>query len=376
MLRTNPWLSSYTSLTPTGHEMVADVTVVGTGIIALSAAIEIADRGFSVRVVGTTHSGNASSAAGGMLAPSIGRETGSAYDFGVASRDRYPAFAASLAERSGRPIPVNTAGILDVALNESEASVLQAAIERPSSWISEKELAAEEPALAGATGAVFHPLDGSVEPLALLDALSTVIARHDGITAAREDCYELHTTPLGCNVLTNMESHFASAYVVLAAGAWTPLIVGAGPAVASVQPVRGQLLAFESAPLRHVTCGAGGYLIPRSGGFTVAGGTMEHAGFDASTTPDGIEMIRSRAAVLCPPLAQCAVHSSWAGLRPVTPDLLPIIGVDPERPRVIYACGHSRNGILLAPLTAEAVADAISGVPSRYDLSRFRPGRH
>lgn len=356
--------------------MVADVTVVGTGVIALSAAVEIADRGFSVRVVGTTHSGNASSAAGGMLAPSIGRETGAAYDFGIASRDRYPGFAAALAERSGRPIPLNTMGILDVAMDEAEASAMRLGIERPSIWMSEQDLAAEEPTLAGASGAVFHPLDGCVEPLALLDALSTVIAQHPGITTAREDCCEVHATTLGCSVLTNMESRFASEYVVLAAGAWTPLIVGAGAAVASVQPVRGQLVAFQGAPLRHVACGAGGYLIPRSDGVTVAGGTMEHAGFDASTTPDGIELIRSRAVALCPTLADSAIHATWAGLRPVTPDLLPIIGADPARPRVIYACGHSRNGILLAPLTAEAVADAISGVPSRYDLSRFRPGRH
>ena len=356
--------------------MVADVTVVGTGIIALTAAIEIADRGFGVRVVGTTHSGNASSAAGGMLAPSIGRESGSAHDFAVASRDRYPGFVAALSERSGLTIPLNTDGILEVALSVSEAEALKRSIDRPSRWMTPEEVAIEEPSLGDSFGAVFHPLDGCVEPLRLLDALSAVIAAHDGITTAREDCCELHVTPLGCNVVTSMESRFASEYVVLAAGVWTPLIVGAGSAVECVQPVRGQMIAFESAPLRHVACGAGGYLLPRSDGFTVAGGTMEHAGFNAVTTPDAIAMIRSRAEVLCPALATADVHSSWAGLRPVTPDLLPVIGADPERSRVIYACGHSRNGILLAPLTAEAVADIISGVPSRHDLTRFRPGRY
>ncbi len=360
--------------------MVADVTVVGTGIIALTAAIEIADRGFSVRVVGTTHAGNASSAAGGMLAPSIGRENSSAEDpahvFAVASRDRYPGFVAGLCERSGLPIPINTAGILEVALSAAEVRDFTRRIERPSEWLSAEELAIEEPALDGAAGAVFHPLDGSVEPLRLLDALSAVVAAHHGITTAREDCCELHVTPLGCTVFTTMESRFAAEFVVLAAGAWTPLIVGAGKAADSVRPVRGQMVAFESAAIHHVTCGADGYLIPRSDGITVAGGTMEHAGFEAINTAEGVELIRSRAVMLCAPLAHAAVHSSWAGLRPVTPDLLPIIGADPDRPRVIYACGHSRNGILLAPLTAEAVADIISGVPSRYDLSRFRPGRH
>src|SRR6185437_10801109 len=143
-----------------------------------------------------------------------------------------------------------------------------------------------------------------------------------------------------------------------------------------VQPVRGQMMAFESDAVRHVICGAGGYLIPRTGGITVAGGTMEHAGFEVETTVDGIESIRARAVTLCPALASAPIHSTWAGLRPITPDLLPIIGADPERPRLIYACGHSRNGILLAPLTAQVVADLVTGTASRYDLSRFRPGRH
>lgn len=356
--------------------MVADVTVVGAGIIALTTAIEIADRGLSVRLVGTTHSGNASNAAGGMLAPSVGRESGSAHVFAQASRDRYPSFVAALAERSGRQIPINTAGILEVALSALEAEDLQRSIERPSGWLSTVEVAMEEPSLLPSAGAVFHPMDGSIEPLPLLDALSAVVATHEGIVTAREDCRELHATDLGCSVFTDMESRFTSEYVVLAAGAWTPLIAGAGACVASVQPLRGQMIAFKGAPLRHVTCGAGGYLIPRTDGYTVAGGTMEHAGFESVTTAEAIELIRSRAAMLCPALSRIAVHSSWAGLRPATPDLLPIIGPDPERQRVIYACGHSRNGILLAPLTAEVIADLVTGTVPRYDLNRYRPGRH
>jgi len=234
--------------------MVADVTVVGTGIIALTAAIEIADRGRSVRLVGTTHSGNASSAAGGMLAPSVGRESGSAYDFAVASRDRYPAFAAALSERSGRPVPINTAGILEVALTETEAAELKDSIERPSRWLSAEELAREEPGFAPAFGAVMHPLDGSVEPLPLLDALRAVVASHDGITTAREDCCELNASELGCSVLTGMENRFASDYVVLAAGVWTPLIVGAGKAA---HQVVGDRRADRIAHLEHDDGGAG-----------------------------------------------------------------------------------------------------------------------
>lgn len=355
--------------------MVADVTVVGTGIIALSAAIELADRGLSVRVVGTTHAGNASSAAGGMLAPSIGRAPGSAQDFMVASRDRYPGFVASLSERSGMRIPLNTDGIFEVAFSSSQAESLQRSIDRPSRWVIPTELALEEPGLDAAFGAIFHPLDGAVQPPRLLDALSSVVASHPRISTAREDCCEVRATESECTVLTSMENRFTSDYVVLAAGAWTPLIIGAGVPAESISPMRGQMIAFERSAVRHVVCGADAYLIPRSDGFTVAGGTMEHVGFDSSTTPAGIASIRERAARLCPTLESASIRLSWAGLRPITPDFLPIIGPDPDRSRVIYACGHSRNGILLAPLTAEAVADIIAGVVPSHDLTRFRPGR-
>ncbi|HEY8312037.1 MAG TPA: FAD-dependent oxidoreductase, partial [Gemmatimonadaceae bacterium] len=276
--------------------MVADVTVVGTGIIALSAALELADRGLSVRVVGTTHSGNASSAAGGMLAPSVDPQTGAAHTFAVASRDRYPGWVAALAARTGITIPMNSNGVLELAADEAQATFLANRFERPSEWLDGRLVNQEEPALMAVEGALFHPLDGSVEPLPLLDALRTAVAHHDGITTAREDCREMHASDLGCNVLTDMESRFASDYVVLAAGAWAPLIAGAGDAIAAIHPLRGQMLAFKTSPLRHVTCGVGGYLIPRSDECIVAGGSSEHAGFEAVTTPDTIEAIRSRAA--------------------------------------------------------------------------------
>lgn len=356
--------------------MVADVTVVGTGIIALCSAIDLADRGLQVRLVGTTHAGNASSAAGGMLAPTIDPVSGAAYDFAIASRDRYASFTASLTDRTGCTIPLDTAGILEVALGDTEVDLLKTSSEQSFEWLSASELAALEPALGAAAGALFHPLDGAVEPAALLDALSIAVAEHELISTVREDCAEIHASERACSVRTDMESRFESDYVVLAAGAWTPLIVGAGTAPSVVQPVRGQMLALSGSPLRHVTCGAGGYLIPRTGNITVAGGTTEHVGFNSETTPQGIDDIRRRAVTLCPALAATPVHSSWSGLRPMTPDLLPILGADPDRPRIIHAYGHSRNGILLAPLTAEAVSDMVTGNTPRYDLSPFRPDRY
>lgn len=355
--------------------MVADVTVVGAGVIALACAAELADRGMRVRLVGTTRSGEASSASAGMLAPSIGAEAGPAHDFAIASRDRYPVYLAALETRTAHAVPLNSRGILELALDAADAERLQTGIRGPASWLDRAELSLEEPELSHAVGAVFHPRDGSVEPLALMDALRALIARHKNVVTASESVCSINATDLGCNVLTDRENRFASDQVVLSAGAWTPLVDGAGECVAAVQPLRGQMLAFAGGPVRHVVYGAGGYLVPKADGNTIAGSTSEHAGFVAETTEAGLASIRAAAHRLCPVLAGSAITASWAGLRPVTPDFQPIIGRDPERSRVIYACGHSRNGILLTPLTAEAVADIATDSTPRYALHQFRPGR-
>ena len=102
---------------------------------------------------------------------------------------------------------------------------------------------------------------------------------------------------------------------------------------------------------------------------------MEDVGFDASTTSEGVAKVRSAAEEICPSLSRNDETRSWAGLRPVTPDMLPILGPDPEHPSIIYACGHSRNGILMAPLTGDLIADLVTATPLSRDLGQFRPGR-
>jgi glycine oxidase len=102
---------------------------------------------------------------------------------------------------------------------------------------------------------------------------------------------------------------------------------------------------------------------------------MENVGFDAATTRDGITRVRSAAQEICPALSLSQYVREWAGLRPVTPDMLPILGLDPEEPSLIYACGHSRNGVLLAPLTGDLIADLVTATPLSHDLSQFRPDR-
>jgi glycine oxidase len=159
----------------------------------------------------------------------------------------------------------------------------------------------------------------------------------------------------------------------VAAGAWSGQVAGARFGNA-VQPARGQLVSYPSAPLRHVAYGPAGYVVPR-GGITIGGSTMESVGFESNTTDSGIRKVRTAAEEICPALAKEKTVGAWAGLRPVTPDMLPLIGPDPERPSLLYACGHSRNGVLMAPLTGDLIADLVTESPLSHDLSQFRPDR-
>jgi glycine oxidase len=142
----------------------------------------------------------------------------------------------------------------------------------------------------------------------------------------------------------------------------------------AVTPLKGQMLAVGSTALRHAIMSDDIYLVPRTTEIAI-GATVEHAGFDVTVVPDAIESMRAAAIRLCPSLRDAPVLRAWAGLRPATPDMLPILGPDPSDPRLIYACGHSKNGILLAPATARAISDLALGRPTAVNLTPFRVDR-
>lgn len=357
--------------------MLTDVTVVGAGLIALASALELGDRGVRVSLIGTTHRGEASSAAAGMLAPSSEGGLGSAHHFALASRDLYPDYLARLEARSEIPVPLNRLGVLQIALTPDEIHTLPKA-GGGSEAVGAAQIREIEPSLAPVAAGVLHTQDGALDPLLLLDALRILVARHEHITVYSENVCELRSEPDSCQVVTDRENRYLSSTVVLAAGAWTPTIAGL-PRPLPIEPVRGQIVAYgpaySSSPLRHVIFSAHGYLVPKSDGHLLAGSTMEQVGFIPETTAEGIAAVRGGAARICPELHGAPASATWAGLRPVTPDLLPILGRDPDAPNVVYACGHSRNGVLMAPATAEVVGDIVTGKTSQYDLTQFRPDR-
>lgn len=342
-------------------------------MIGLTTAVALAERGVSVTLIGQHQIGEASPAAAGMLAPSVERAAGQAHEFGIAARDRYPSYVDFLADRTGIRVPLNRLGILQVALSEQGIRGLRKGGLPTSRWLDSKELEDLEPALSHGLGAILNEGDGAVDNVVLLDALQRLVSASDRIESVEDFVTELHAHQNSCAVKVASGATYEAAHLVLAAGAWAGQIPGARFARA-VEPARGQLVSYSSSHLRHVAYGPRGYVVPRGEG-TIGGSTMENVGFVATTTGEGVKKVRTAAEEICPGLAESTHIRAWAGLRPVTPDMLPLIGADPERPALIYACGHSRNGVLMAPLTGDIIADLVTGTPLSHDLSQFRPDR-
>jgi len=317
--------------------------------------------------------GEASPAAAGMLAPSVERAPGPAHAFGIAARDRYPSYVDFLADRTGVKVPLNRLGILQVALSEKGINGLRKTALPTTRWLDAKELRELEPALSHGLGAMFNAKDGAVDNVVLLSALEKLSTSYDRVRRISGEVRRVDPAADSCTVSTESRAQSTARRVVIAAGAWAGKISGALLARA-VQPARGQLVSYSSSPLRHVAYGPHGYVVPR-GPVTIGGTTMESVGFDSSTTAIGVKKVRAASEEICPSLSDARQVDAWAGLRPVTPDMLPMIGPDPKHPSLIYACGHSRNGVLMAPLTGDLIADLVTESPLSHDLSQFRPDR-
>jgi glycine oxidase len=350
-----------------------DVIVVGGGLIGLTSATAVAQQGLRVLVISSSEPGAASAASAGILAPSVGHPPGLARTLGIASRDMYPAYVQALASRTGVQVSLDRSGMLEVVFSDEDATSLRSILAEDAEWIDADALHDIEPALAPAAGAVLHREDGSVDSAKLLNAVR-VDAEQDRRIAFR-DGRVIRVEPDRTLIRVDLASgdRLGAPAVVIAAGAWVRSI-GGRPGQLPIEPVRGQMIALARAPIRHVIIGPRGYVVSR-GNRSLIGSTMERVGFDARATRTGAALLRAYARELSPDLAAGPVLEHWAGLRPVTPDLLPVVGADPECEGLLYACGHSRNGVLLAPLTARVIAELISSGCTSVDLTAYAPGR-
>jgi glycine oxidase len=240
--------------------------------------------------------------------------------------------------------------------------------------LTSREVAKLEPSLAAAAGGLFHPRDGAVDNVRLTEALTRIVERDPRIRVVRHAATRIDVDSAQASVATASGGSVEASQVVLAAGAWAGAIDGL-PRSVPVRPLRGQLCSVQTAPLRHVVLSGDMYMVTRGGDRTLIGSTMEEVGFETGTTSQGIQALRRGAAAACPTLGDQPLVDAWSGLRPATPDLLPILGPDPDYPRLIYACGHSRNGILLAPITGAVIASIAAAEDPSWDLGPFSIAR-
>lgn len=351
-----------------------DVIIIGAGLVGLCCATALATLGHRVTLLAVARQGEASAAAAGILAPSVSQWPGAAGHFAVRARDRFPSLVETLKASTGIDIPLNRLGVLELAHDESDSVHMAAGTTRNSTWLDAGELARLEPALGQHPGALLHPDDGAVNNLVLMRALKTFLAAHPRVTVRVDTATHLKPGGDGIVITTFSEQTLSAPYVVLAAGCWTPHIGGL-PRALQIAPLRGQMMSLAGSPIRHVVIGRGGYVVPRGDGRVLAGTTADDTGFDASTTEEGLLTVRRIATALCPPLASARMLNGWAGLRPMTPDGLPIIGVEPALPGLLYASGHSRNGVLTAPLTGDCIAALVAREAPECDLAPFSPTR-
>lgn len=338
---------------------VPDLVVAGGGIVGLTSALAAARRGLRVTVVDQPRAGAASRTAAGLLAPSIGAAAPAVREAGLAARDYYPDFLEGLLERTDIDVPLDRTGLLELAFTAQDFDRLSSGAPATAERLDAPALAALEPALAGHAGALLHPADGAVDNGILMNALDVAVARQSRIARVTDEVASFDPRGNLPGFRARGGARYSGHRLLIANGAWAGSLPGI-PRPLPVRPVRGQLLRLEGAPVRHVTYGGGGYLVPR-GPSVLVGATSEDVGFDTGTTQRALKDLRAVATRAVPTLATAAMVEHWSGLRPMAADGLPILGTDPEVPALCYACGFSRNGILFAPWAAAQLLPLLLG---------------
>jgi glycine oxidase len=348
-----------------------NVAVIGAGVIGLGIAWRLAARGASVKVFDKGAAGaGASHAAAGMLAACSEAEPGeeALVALGRDSQARWPAFAAELQQASGIDVELRSEGTLVVALTADDQArllhqlVFQQQLGLPLQWISAAETRRREPHLAGKlAGAVLSPQDTQVDnrklAAALLVAAQAVgasISEHQPVSAISSNGGRVDGIVLADG------SKVAADVVVLAAGAWSRNITGLAPELRPpVRPIKGQMLALRMDPaaplITHVVWAPGAYLVPRRDGRLLVGATVEEKGYDMTLTAGGVLTLLEAAWRVVPAVEELPIDEMWVGHRPGSRDDAPILGSGPLD-GLVYATGHHRNGILLTPVTADAIA--------------------
>ncbi|MCH7554444.1 MAG: glycine oxidase ThiO [Proteobacteria bacterium] len=369
------------------------IAIIGGGVCGLGIGWRLAQAGRAVTVLDRGRAGaGASWAAAGMLAPQVEAEPSEEPLLALTqeSRGQWPDFAAEVEAASGISVGYRREGTLVVALDRDDVEHLRHRYDYQTSlgldleWITGAEARRREPHLARGVGAaVFSALDHQVDNRLLCDALREAYLRAGGVL--REHTAVLEILHGGGRVagLRLADETLEADTVIVAAGPWSRDIPGLPEALKPpVRPLKGQMLALQmprAAPLLdHVVWGPDIYLVPRGDGRLLIGATVEEMGFDANLTAGGMMDLLRDAWEILPGVYDLPLVESWVGFRPASRDDAPILGAT-AMAGLIMATGHHRNGILLAPITAEAVArQVLTGRPlpgtERFGIDRFQPG--
>lgn len=368
-------------------ENFSDVLIVGGGIIGLALARELHRKNFGrITILERGLVGRESShAAAGMLAPHA--ETDEADEFFRFCRDSgqlYPSFAAELFAETDVDVELDQSGTLYLAFSERDARELRHRYDwQKSAGLDVEHLTAREtrriePFVSpDVLESLFFPNDWQVENRKLLHALHKYCELYG--VRIRENA-PIVSLSIENGRVTGAETEtekFPAGRVVLATGAWTSLIETGSFALPEIKPVRGQMISFHTAKrlFSKVIYSPRGYLVPRADGRVLAGATVEDAGFDKSLSDAGIDFVREHALEIAPSLVNLEIHEAWAGLRPFAADGRPVVGEFSGLENLSIATAHYRNGILLAPLTAQILAERLAGEKDSDYLKIFGPKR-
>jgi glycine oxidase len=372
----------------------ADVAVVGGGPIGLAIAWRTAvlDPGRRVVVVDPAPGGGAAGVAAGLLAAVTEAHFGeeALTRLSVASAERWPSFASELEQASGRPTGFTAGGTVVAAYDADDNAVLaelfqyQRTLGLDVERLHSSEVRRLEPAVSPRVrGGILAAGDHRVDPRSLCAALVAGCERA-GVELTRHRVERIITDGDRLRGVATAHGVVAAERVVVAAGTWSASIAGLPPgAVPPVRPVKGQILTLRSPPgepplitraVRGVVRGSSVYLVPRDDGRVIVGATVEDRGWDTQPTAGGVYDLLRDAVLLVPGVTELELVEVQAGLRPGSPDNLPIIGPVPLDGLVV-ATGHYRNGILLTPITADAVARLLAGGTLPEEVSACSPRR-